>query len=93
MCYGFLGDGVEVDNELLGRIITLVPAKKQSQFRLSDQVLAVLQRIAEKRGLSRAAVLELAISHLDGTLRDGKPVYMDLPPEPPATHKKSRNAA
>ena len=88
---------MEVDNELLGRIITLVPKKTQSTFRLSDQQLDVLQRLADKLGKSRPAVVELAITHLEGTLRNGQPVYLDLPPAPPpdepATHKSRRRVA
>ncbi len=84
---------MEVDISDNGRIITLLPAKKQQSLRLSDQVLEVLQRLAEETGMSRPEIVALAITHLAGTRRNGQPVYMDLPPEPPASHKRRRRVA
>ena len=77
----------------LGRIIELVPAKKQAQFRLSDQTLSTLQRLAEKLEKPRPDVVELALTHLDGTLRNGQPVYIDPPPKAPASHKRASRVA
>ena len=76
----------------MGRIITLLP-KKQAQFRLSDQTLETLQQLADKLGKPRPDVVELALTHLDGTLRNNQPVYIDPPPRPPAAHKRARRVA
>jgi len=77
----------------MGRIIALVPAKKQAQFRLSDQTLETLQKLAEQRSMKRADLIELAIAHLDGTLRNGQPVYIQPPPTSPESHKRGRRVA
>ena len=76
-----------------GRIIELVPAKKQAQFRLSDQTLTTLQQLADKLGKPRPDVVELALTHLEGTLRNGQPVYIDPPPKAPASHKRGHRVA
>lgn len=77
-----------------GRIIALVPTPKtQSTFRLADPIIEELQRLADKLGKSRPEVVELAITHLAGTVRAGQPVYIDPPPKPPASHKRGRRVA
>lgn len=83
-------NGVHKDAQ--GGIITLV-AKIQSTFRLSPSTVELVQRLAEKLGKPRPDVLELAITHLDGTLRNHQPVYIDPPPDEPKNHKKARRVA
>ena len=81
-------------NVELGRIIALVPTPKtQSTFRLADPIVAELQHLADKLGKSRPDVVELAITHLAGTIRNGQPVYIDPPPKAPASHKRARRVA
>lgn len=77
-----------------GRIISLVPAKRQAQFRLSDQTLETLQQLADRLGKPRPDIVDLALTHLDGTLRNGEPVHILPPPHNgPKAHKKRRRAA
>ena len=90
----FVGDGVGLSAQPgFGRIITLVPDKTQASFRLSDQVLDELQRLADRLGKSRPDVLELAVTHLSGTLEHNQPVFIGPPPKPPASHKRVRRAS
>ena len=88
-----MGMGVGFTDQEEGRIIALVPPKTQTTFRLNDVVLDELQRLSDRLNKPRPDVLELAITHLSGTLRANQPVYID-PPEPPApAHKRRRRAA
>lgn len=88
-----MGMGVGLPEPKLGRIIALVPAKKQESFRLSDQVFDAMQWLAELRGMSRAEVVELCVIHTAATVANGQPVYFDLPPRPRGRHKRPRRAA
>jgi hypothetical protein len=88
-----VGLGVGLQPARLGRIIELVPTKTQSSFRLSDSALEELQRLAEKLGKARPDVVELAISHLSGTLAHDQPVYIGPPPDAPKSHKRRSHAA
>jgi len=85
--------GVGFTESETGRIIQLVPAKTQTSLRLSDSILEELQRLADKLGKARPEVVELAISHLSGTLAHDQPVYIGPPPDDPKSHKKGRRAA
>lgn len=71
-----------------GGIITLVP-KIQSTFRLSPRTLDTVQRLAIRLDRPRPDVVELAVRHLDLTLKNGGPVYIDEGPEDtePKAHK------
>ena len=89
----YVGDGVGLPPAELGRIIELVPTKVQTSLRLSPPIFDELQRLADKLGKPRPDVVELAISHLSGTLAHDQPVYIAPPPEDPKTHKKGRRAA
>ena len=89
----YVGTGVGLSEFGLGRIIELVPAKKNTQLRLSDQTLETMQQLAETLGKKRAEVVELALTHLDGTLRAGQPVHILPPPTPPASHKRRSRVA
>ena len=85
--------GVGLSEFEVGRIIALVPAKKNTQLRLSDQTLETMQQLADRLGKKRAEVVELALTHLEGTLRNGQPVHILPPPPAPAGHKKARRVA
>ena len=76
-----------------GRIIALVPEKKQSQFRLSNTVLVEIDQLSQRLEKGRADVVELAVTHLYGTVRAGQPVYIDPPPDAPKSHKRGRRVA
>jgi len=67
--------------------------KTQTSLRLSPAVFEELQRLADKLDKERPDVVELAITHLSGTLRNGQPVYIDPPPKTPASHKRARRVA
>ncbi len=88
-----MGDGVGLQPAELGRIIELVPTKIHTSLRLSPPVVEELQRLADKLGKPRPDVVELAISHLSGTLAHDQPVYIGPPPDAPKSHKKARHAA
>jgi hypothetical protein len=88
-----VGSGVAFTGIAPGRIIELVPAKTQTSLRLSNAVLDELQRLAEKLDKPRADVIELAVSHLSGTLAHDQPVYIGPPPDDPKSHKKARRVA
>ncbi len=83
-----------VHNDAQGGIITLV-AKIQSTFRLRAETLEIVQRIAEKLDKGRPDVLELAITHLDVSLRKGDPIYMlpGPPDDEPKAHKRRHRVA
>lgn len=87
-----VGIGVGLPELETGRIIELVP-KRQTSLRLNDETLDVLQRLMDRLNKKRPEVVELAITHLSGTLHAGQPVFIDPPPEDPKSHKKARNAA
>ena len=83
--------GVEVEtavrNRETGAIITLMPTSPTS-FRLSPRTRRTLSRLAKQRGKSMSEILELAVSHLDGTLRNRQPIYLDEPDDDqPKAHK------
>jgi hypothetical protein len=76
-----------VHEHVIGGIIHIVPTPASS-FRLSPRIKRTLERLARQRGKSMSEVLELAISHLDGTLRNGLPIYLDEPDnDRPNSHK------
>jgi hypothetical protein len=85
--------GVGFTRPETGRIIELVPNKTQTSLRLSDQTLSTLQRLADKLDKPRPEVVELAVTHLDGTLAHDQPVYIGPPPDQPKAHKKARRVA
>jgi hypothetical protein len=85
--------GVGFTTPETGRIIELVQPKTQTSLRLSTAALDELQRLADKLDKARPDVVELAITHLSGTLAHDQPVYIEPPPKPPATHKKARRVA
>jgi hypothetical protein len=88
-----VGDGVGLRDFATGRIIALVPTPVSS-FRLSTRAKRTLARLAREQGKSNAEVLELAIVHLEGTLRNGQPVYLAPPPgDDPKSHKKAARVA
>lgn len=76
-----------------GGIIYVVP-KKLSTFRLSAKTLAAVEDLAVRLDRPRPDVLELAVRHLDLTLRNGQPVYLEGGPddEPKAHKTRSRIA-
>lgn len=89
----YVGDGVGLQPAELGRIIELVPTKVQTSLRLSPPIFDELQRLADKLGKPRPDVVELAISHLSGTLAHDQPVYIGPPPDAPKSHKRRSRAA
>jgi hypothetical protein len=88
-----MGLGVGFTESAQGRIIALVAQKRQQGFRLSNEVIEQLQRLSEQLGKPRPDVVELAITHLSGTLAHDQPVYLGPPPKSPASHKKARRVA
>lgn len=85
--------GVGFTEAKTGRIIELVQPKTQTSLRLSTAAIDELQRLADKLDKARPDVVELAILHLSGTLRNGQPVYIEPPPDDPKSHKKARRVA
>ena len=85
--------GVGFTEPETGRIIALVQPKTQTSLRLSSAALDELQRLADKLDKARPDIVELAILHLSGTLRNGQPVYIEPPPDDPKSHKKARRVA
>ncbi len=88
---------MDVDNVALGRIITLMP-KIQQSLRLNPETVDVIQQIADKLNKKRTEVLEIAIVHLDQSLRNGNPIYIvpappESGPDQPKSHKRRRSAA
>lgn len=73
-----------------------MPETPTTTFRLRPGHRRTLERIARERGLSTRAALELAITHLAGTLKNRQPVYLDDPDDPPGapalSHKKALGA-
>jgi hypothetical protein len=88
-----MGMGVGLSDHENGRIITLVATTPSYSMRLRPPVRRILERLSQERGKSPKEIVELAIGHLDGTLRNGQPVYMDIPPDEPKSHKRARRVA
>jgi hypothetical protein len=87
------GMGVGFTSPETGRIIELVQPKTQTSLRLSTAAIEELQRLADKLDKPRPDVVELAISHLSGTLAHDQPVYIGPSPDAPKSHKKGRRVA
>src|SRR5579859_4777936 len=87
------GMGVGFTDHDQGRISALVQPNTQTSLRLNDAILEELQRLADKLGKPRPDVVELAITHLAGTLAHDQPVYIGPPPDQPKSHKRPRRAA
>jgi len=88
-----VGLGVDLPELDTGGIIALVATTTQTSLRLSTSVLEELQRLADKLDKPRPEVVELAITHLSGTLAHDQPVYIGPPPDPAKSHKRRRSAA
>jgi len=60
---------------------------RQLNVRLSERADDLLAQMAADLGMSKTAVVELAVKHLTETIAAGKPVYMAFPkggpPSPP----------
>lgn len=63
-------------------MIALMPEKTASNFRLSLQTQRRLAKLALRLGKSKTEVLELAVTHLLGSLERDQAVWLTAPSEP-----------
>ncbi len=74
-----------------------MPEKTPSAFRLSTLARKRLARLAEDLDKSEPEVLELAITHLRGSMARDQMIWITVPEgsddEPPKSHKRPHRAA
>lgn len=70
-----------------------MPDKVPSGFRLSPLARRRLKLMADNMEKSEAAILEIAITHLLGTLEHDEGVRMAVSETPPKRHKRPPDAA
>ena len=85
---------MELYQDNASRIIELMPTPKEGYgFRLSPLAKRRLARMATDMEKSEAQILEIAITHLLGTLEREQGIWMTAAEPPRKSHKRPPDAA